>query len=74
MRLRARCAIVNTVPATVKWPSRATPVFAATLNAALPAPNRELPPETVSQDESLTAVQPHCVPDAETATAPSRPL
>ena len=46
MRLRARCAIVNTVPATVKWPSRAAPVFAATLKGTEPAPFLETPPET----------------------------
>ena len=64
---------VNVCPAIVMTPDRAAPVFAATLNATVPAPVPEAPALMVIHGALVVAVQLHVAADAVTATDPVPP-
>lgn len=70
----AACDTVNVWPAMVSVPLRAAPVFAATVNATLPAPVPDAPLVTDSQGAFDPAVHAHDPADGVTATDPVPPV
>ena len=66
------CVIVNVVPAIVNVAVRASPVFTATTNVAVPLPVAEAPAENVTKAALLVAVHAHPVA-AVTGTDPVPP-
>lgn len=70
----AACDTVNVCAPIVSVPVRATPVFAAAVNATVPLPVPEAPPVTASHGAFAAAVHAQVFADAVTATEPEPPV